>query len=474
MKFKFPQRLFLRALIVQIIVFTVGYIAFRLFLPEGALTQSSKIYSYVFFAFISVINLIIILAYVLRPLMQIVHHLTQMVEDQVFNELYLSQLSAYDKTPGEWQELEKVIKRLVKIIRKNFKALSREKIELQAVMNSVEEPIFAIHQNERVVFYNPAFGMVFGLEAGSLEELYAHQVVADANLLQVLRNSLKKGIAEEQFVNILVEGQVHVYIVSVAPLKRETDMSTYGVVAVLRDRTHQMEINKKRLDFVANASHELRTPIAMISSSVSLIERSVSDPQIFSEVLSTLKENTSRLVGLTDSLLDLSTLENSEQIDIELINCKEFTHTAFRLNQFANQNIEVLADEDLYVYADRKRLLQVITNLVTNALRYSPSGGKISVIWEKDPRGIILRVRDQGPGIPQDLQRRIFERFYRVDQSRSRKVGGFGIGLAIVNHIMKLHKGEVFVSPEYKSGAEFTCVFPLEIQEQVLSSGLEQ
>lgn len=474
MKFRFPKRLFLRALILQIIVFTVGFAAFKLFLPEGAFAQNSKIFSFVFFAVVSVINLIIILAYILRPLTQIVDHLTTMVEDQVFNELYLSQLSAYDNTPGEWQDLEKVIKRLVKIIRKNFKALSREKIELQAVMNSVEEPIFAIDQNERVVFYNPAFGMVFGLESGSSDELYAHQVIADANLLQVLRNGLKKGIVEEQFVNILVGGQVHVYIVSVAPLKRETDMSTYGVVAVLRDRTHQMEINKKRLDFVANASHELRTPIAMISSSVSLLGRSVSDPKLFEEVLSTLKENTSRLVGLTDSLLDLSNLENSEQIDVEHIHCQEFSDTAFRLNQFENKNIEIVCPEDAYVYADRRRLLQVVTNLVTNAMRYSPKDSQISVIWEENSKGTLLRVRDRGPGIPQELRHRIFERFYRVDQSRSRKLGGFGIGLSIVNHIMKLHKGEIFVNPEYRNGAEFVCVFPLETEEQTLGSGLDQ
>lgn len=471
MKFKFPKRLFLRALILQIIVFTVGFIAFRFFLPEGALSQNSKIYSFVFFAFVSVINLVIILAYVLRPLVQIVRHLNRMVDDQVFNELYLSQLSAYDKTPGEWQDLEAVIKRLVKIIRKNFKALSREKIELQAVMNSVEEPIFAIDQNERVVFYNPAFGMVFGLESGSLSELYAHQVVADANLLQVLRNGLKKGIAEEQYVNIHIAGQVRVYIVSVAPLKRETDMSTYGVVAVLRDRTQQMEINKKRLDFVANASHELRTPIAMISSSVSLLERSTSDEKMFGEVLGTLKENTSRLVGLTDSLLDLSILEGGEHMDVEQIHCLSFTERAFTLNQFdTKKNIEVICSDDLYVFADPKRLLQVVTNLVTNAIRYSPNDGKISVIWSQDQRGTILSVRDQGPGISLELQRRIFERFYRVDQSRSRKLGGFGIGLSIVNHIMKLHKGEVYVNPEYKSGAEFVCVFPMNRPQTVVTS----
>lgn len=462
MRLNFPRRLFLRALILQIAIFTIGYFAYKFFVPEQALSHNSKLFGFVFFAFISVLNLMIILAYVLRPLLQIVEHLTKMVEDQVFNEMYLAQLSAYDKTPGEWQDLERVIKRLVKIIRKSFKALSREKIEIQAVMNSVEEPIFAIDQNERVVFYNPAFGMVFGLEAGTTGELLAHQVVADANLLQVLRTSLKKGIVEEQFVNIHIGGQVYVYIVSVAPLKRETDSSTYGVVAVLRDRTQQMEINKKRLDFVANASHELRTPIAMISSSVSMIERSVSDPAVFSEVLGALKENTSRLVDLTDSLLDLSSLEGGEAMEIEVLNCAQFTDKAFRLNQFENKNIEIVADSDLYVYADPKRLLQVITNLVTNALRYSPGEGKIRVTWEKDSKGsTVLKVRDHGPGIAKDLQRRIFERFYRVDQSRSRKLGGIGIGLSIVNHIMKLHKGEIYVNPTYENGAEFVCVFPV-------------
>lgn len=459
MKFKFPHRLFLRALILQIIIFTVGYLSYKYFVPAQALSSNSKAFGFVFFAFISVFNLILILSYVLRPLMQIIEYLKKMVDDQVFNEMYLSQLSAYDNTPGEWQDLEKGIKRLVRIIRKNFKALSREKIEIQAVMNSVEEPIFAIDQNERVVFYNPAFGMVFGLEQKAHSELLAHQVVADANLLQILRNGLKRGSADEQFVNIHIGGQVYVYIVSVAPLKRETDSSTYGVVAVLRDRTQQMEINKKRLDFVANASHELRTPISMISSSVSLLERSVSQPEVFNEVLSTLKENTKRLVDLTESMLDLSTLEGGEVLDLEVLNCKEFTENAFKLNQFDQRNIDIICPEDMVIYADKKRLLQVITNLISNALRYSPEGTKVELVWEDQGSKKLLRVRDRGPGIPSELQRRVFERFYRVDQSRSRKLGGIGIGLSIVNHIMKLHKGEIYVNPEYGQGAEFICLF---------------
>lgn len=466
MKIRYPKRLFLRALILQIVIFTLGYLVYEFFIPTSKIAPNNKISAFLFFALLSVVNLSIILAYILSPLMQIIYYLKKMVEDQVFNEIYWAQLSAYDNTPGEWQDLENVIKRLVRIIRKNFKALSREKIEVQALMNAVEDPIFAIDQNERVVFYNPAFGMVFGLEKGVVaEEIMAHQVVADANLLQLLRSSLKKGVADEQSISIHIRGQVYVFNVSVAPLKRETDDSIYGVVAVFRDRTQQIEINKKRLDFVANASHELRTPITMISSSVSVLKRSINNTantKVTEEVLNTLEENSKRLVDLTESMLDLSSLESGEILDMEIVNCKEFTEEAIRINLFEKKTIEIDCPSDLYVLVDKKRLLQVITNLVTNAVRYSPKDKTILLQWSKGKtdKEIVLKIRDNGPGIPLDLQKRIFERFYRIDQSRSRKLGGIGIGLSIVNHIMKLHRGEVYVNSDYKSGAEFVCVFP--------------
>lgn len=456
---RLPYKLFFKALAIHFLLFLCGFILYRFglikFYPD-----LTFIHSYFFFLIFSVFSLLIIFEYTLKPLTKMINSLSELLDSHSFSEDEITKAMAYDNIPGEWHDLEIILKKLVKILRKNFKALSREKIEIQAVMNSVEEPIFAIDQTERVIFYNPAFGMVFGLETGTFDLLLAHQILPDVTILNPMRKVFKKGEPLETDVDLFIGKQSFSFTVSLSPLKRETDNSTYGVVAVFHDRSLQIETNKKRLDFVANASHELRTPVTMISSAVSLLERNLDNTEIRKELIVNLKENTSRLVDLTEGLLDLSTIESGEKLDLKLIKPKEFTQKLINSNGYSSSSILVECDDDIFFHADPRRLDQVLTNLVTNALRYSSEGKDIYVIWQQSPGWIHLRVRDLGPGIAPEHSKRIFERFYRIDTARTRKAGGTGIGLAIVKHILKLHKGEVYVNLEYKDGAEFVCSFP--------------
>jgi two-component system, OmpR family, phosphate regulon sensor histidine kinase PhoR len=456
-----PTKLFFKALLIHCLLFAVGYILYNLVLTK-IYPENNDFYSFLFFLFFSTFSLVIIFWYTLKPLTKMIKSLSGLVETQNFSEDEITQAMAYENIPGEWNDLEIILKQLVKILRKNFKALSREKIEIQAVMNSVEEPIFAIDQAERVIFYNPAFGMVFGLEAGTYGVLSAHQILPDATILNAIRGVFKSGEPHETQVDLFIGNQAFSFTLSLSPLKRETGNSTYGVVAVFHDRSLQIETNKKRLDFVANASHELRTPVTMISSAVALMERSLANPEMLQELISNLKENTTRLVNLTEGLLDLSTIESGEKLDLQLIRPKEFTQKFLNSGGFNYSNIIVECSEDLFFQADPRRLDQVLTNLITNALRYSPQEKNIYIRWDKEDNFVYLRVLDSGNGIAPEHAKRVFERFYRIDAARTRKHGGTGIGLAIVKHIMKLHKGDVVINLDYKDGAEFVCSFPIQ------------
>ncbi len=459
MNSRLPYRLFFNALGIHFLLFFIGFILYRFVLLKF-IPELTFIHSYFFFLLFSIFSLIIIFGYSLKPLTKMITSLTQLVETQSFSEDEIAKAMAYHNTPGEWNDLENVLKKLVKILRKNFKALSREKIEIQAVMNSVEEPIFAIDQSERVIFYNPAFGMVFGLEARSQAQILAHSILPDATLLNAVREVFKSGEPQEIQADLFIANQAFSFTISLSPLKRETDYSTYGVVAVFHDRSLQIETNKKRLDFVANASHELRTPVTMISSAVSLLERNLENIEIRNELIINLQENTSRLVSLTEGLLDLSTIESGEKLDLQLIKPLEFTRRFLTSNGYDVSRISIESHEDIFLHADPRRLEQVLTNLITNALRYSPKEKKIFVIWQSLESTTALKVKDQGSGIAPEHAKRVFERFYRIDAARTRRLGGTGIGLAIVKHIMKLHKGEVSVNLEYTEGAEFVCLFP--------------
>ncbi len=459
MNSRLPYRLFFKALAIHLALFILGLAIYR-FVLLRIIPEPTFNHSYFFFLFFSVFSLVIIFNFTLKPLTRMIKSLTALVENQSFSEDEITKAMAYDTTPGEWHDLELILKKLVKILRKNFKALSREKIEIQAVMNSVEEPIFAIDQSERIIFYNPAFGMVFGMESGSKGQVLAHSALPDATILDAIRKVFLDGEPQEIQADLFIANQSFSFTVSLSPLKRETDNSTYGVVAVFHDRSLQIETNKKKLDFVANASHELRTPVTMVSSAVSLLERNLENKELRQELILNLKENTSRLINLTEGLLDLSTIESGERLDLKLIKPEEFTLKFLTSNNYDLEKILLQCEQGIQLHADPRRLDQILTNLITNAVRYSSKEKKISIFWEAKADHIILKVRDEGTGIATEHAKRIFERFYRVDAARTRKHGGTGIGLAIVKHIMKLHKGDVFVNTDYKLGAEFVCEFP--------------
>jgi len=222
---------------------------------------------------------------------------------------------------------------------------------------------------------------------------------------------------------------------------------------------------KMRIEFVANVSHELRTPMTSIKGyAETLLQDFEEGRNINPDFIKIILKNSDRLIALINDLLDLSSIESgTDQINLMDLDTFEICkHVVSNLHHHAlSKEITISIDcKTTTVNADPKRLEQVMTNLVDNAIKYCPLGSKIKIEWTKVDQEVVLKVIDNGPGIPEKYHNRLFERFYRVDKGRSRETGGTGLGLAIVKHIMQRHAGSTLIESQMGVGTTFICKFP--------------
>lgn len=220
---------------------------------------------------------------------------------------------------------------------------------------------------------------------------------------------------------------------------------------------------KNRQDFTANVSHELKTPLTAISGYAELIENGMVDDEKTVKFASDIKKNADRLVVLINDIIRLSELDHSEaNVNFSQQNLYEIAKERVELlqNSALKKNVKLtLSGEDTYVLSNRGMIIELLDNLIQNAIRYNVPGGMITVTIAKKETSVELSVKDTGIGIPESDIDRVFERFYRVDKSRSRETGGTGLGLAIVKHIVELHDGKIELQSKLKEGTEVKIIF---------------
>lgn len=220
---------------------------------------------------------------------------------------------------------------------------------------------------------------------------------------------------------------------------------------------------KNRQDFTANVSHELKTPLTAISGYAELIENGMVDNEKQIKFAGDIKKNADRLVVLINDIIRLSELDHSEVgMNFTQQNIYEVAKERVDLlqNSAVKKNVKLtLYGEDTFVLSNRGMLIELLDNLIQNAIRYNVPGGMIVVAISKEETGVALSVKDTGIGIPEEDIDRVFERFYRVDKSRSRETGGTGLGLAIVKHIVELHDGKIEIKSKLSEGTEIKIVF---------------
>lgn len=377
---------------------------------------------------------------------------------------------AFAGYPGELGELAGSLNHLAREFTAALFRTESDRREVEAVLKSLSEIVIAVDERGRVALFNAAAERAFGVDESRALGQPVLAVIRLAGLAEGFSAVLQGAPAEVREL-VTTTAEERTYEAHLAPV-RQPDGTVSGAVAVLHDVSEIRRLERVRSEFVANVSHELRTPLTSLQGFVeTLQDGAVEDPETRRRFLGIISGETARLNRLVDDLLDLSRLESGrfelhrEPVDLAglIRRTVDFYAPGAAAKGVA---VEALLPESLSpVPGDDDLLEQALRNLVDNAVKYTPSGGRVEVTAEEvayiDRREVILRVTDTGPGIPKEHLPRLFERFYRVDRARSRELGGTGLGLAIVRHIVERHGGRVWVESEPGEGAAFSVALPL-------------
>ncbi|MCF6139093.1 cell wall metabolism sensor histidine kinase WalK [Pseudalkalibacillus berkeleyi] len=247
---------------------------------------------------------------------------------------------------------------------------------------------------------------------------------------------------------------------------QKDDGPVNGVITVLHDITEQEQIERERREFVSNVSHELRTPLTTMRSYLeALQDGAMSDEQLAPKFLNVTQQETERMIRLVTDLLQLSKMDNKDyNLNFQKVNLRELIHQVIdRFEMSKNEKItfeKYIYDKPLPVRVDRDKIIQVLDNIISNALKYSPDGGKVIFTMNKEGNSVHISIKDEGVGIPKQNLTKIFDRFYRVDKARSREIGGTGLGLAIAKEVVNAHNGEIWAESEYGKGTTIHVKLP--------------
>ena len=350
-------------------------------------------------------------------------------------------------------------------------SLFKEQRSLMWMIQEMKDGVIVFDPEQRILLMNQPVRQQLRLSDSCLNQT-AHEVLDSDELTDLLSRVLasEKSTTEEL---TLVRGRMtHYFQIHVVPLSI-TD-SVDGCVAIFHDETAIRRTEKMRRDFVANVSHELRTPLSAIHGyAETLIEGAIEDKDTALDFVNVIFRHSKRLSQLVADLLDLSKLESPDFVpEFDILSLRPLIHKIHSLVESNAKGKELtlfihLPDDLPDVRANRGNLEQVITNLVDNAIKYTPARGKIAVsAFATDNHMVQVNVTDTGIGIDSKHVARLFERFYRVDKARSRDMGGTGLGLSIVKHIIQYHGGDIWVESEPDKGSTFSFTLQQALPEE--------
>ncbi len=365
--------------------------------------------------------------------------------------------------------------------------LSGERNRSSAILRSMVEGVAVIDAHERLVFSNRAFSEILNLDPVNIEGRPMIEAVRNSELLGLIRRALRgeEGLRSNIAMGIVQQQSFAVTATPVKALESGTPSALgsppesgsgdakpqekpSGAVVVLHDVTELRRLERVRQDFVANVSHEFKTPLTAIQGfAETLLAGALEDPRNNRRFLEIIREHAARLARLTDDLLKLARIE-AGKLEVEFLSIRPMdliercAETA--LLKASQKQIALGMDVPPGLPAmrgDSGLLADVLQNLLDNAIQYTPTGGRIEVSASAGAREAVIAVADTGIGIPLADQERIFERFYRVDAARSREAGGTGLGLSIAKHIVEAHGGRLWVESEVGRGSKFRFSIPL-------------
>lgn len=371
---------------------------------------------------------------------------------------------------------------LSEVIRLTQENLEQESKRLHSILSYMTDGVLATNRRGKITMINDMAKKQLGVQK---EEVLNKSIlellkIEDEYELRDLITQVPELMIDSQDDN----GEYLSLRVRFALVRRESGFIS-GLVAVLHDTTEQEKEERERRLFVSNVSHELRTPLTSVKSYLEALDEGALSEPVAPDFIKVSLDETNRMMRMVTDLLHLSRIDNAtSNLDVELINFTAFiTFILNRFDQIRGQDeekkYELVRDypiTSVWIEIDTDKMTQVIDNILNNAIKYSPDGGKITVTMKTTDDQMILSISDQGLGIPKQDLPRIFDRFYRVDRARSRAQGGTGLGLSIAKEIIKQHKGFIWAKSEYGKGSTFTIVLPYDkdaVKEEVWEDEVE-
>ncbi|RSK08267.1 Sensor histidine kinase YycG [Streptococcus oralis] len=371
---------------------------------------------------------------------------------------------------------------LSEVIRLTQENLEQETKRLNSILSYMTDGVLATNRRGQITMINDMAKKQLGIvkEEALNKSILELLKIEEEYELRDLITQIPELMIDSQNAN----GEYLSLRVRFALIRRESGFIS-GLVAVLHDTTEQEKEERERRLFVSNVSHELRTPLTSVKSYLEALDEGALYDPVAPDFIKVSLDETNRMMRMVTDLLHLSRIDNATtQLDVELINFTAFI--TFILNRFdkmrsqdEEKKYELVRDypiNSVWIEIDTDKMTQVIDNILNNAIKYSPDGGKITVSMKTTDDQMILSIKDQGLGIPKQDLPKIFDRFYRVDRARSRAQGGTGLGLAIAKEIIKQHNGFIWAKSEYGKGSTFTIVLPYDkdaVKEEIWEDEIE-
>ena len=367
---------------------------------------------------------------------------------------------------AELEDLAKSLNEMATQLYDRIFTITRQRNELETILSSMVEGVFAVDPQGRIVSINRAAAHLLSIDPAWAQGRTVEEVIRNVALQQFVRETLGSDGPTEGDVSFPTEGGRFFHVRGAGLTDPRGERA--GAVVVLGDVTRIHRLENVRRDFVANVSHELKTPVTSIQGfAEALQEEGAADAEQTKRYVGIIAKHAQRLNAIIDDLLSLSRLEEgSEQraISFEAGPVRPVLEAAMDLSGVKAEDkdihVELHCDDDIQARLNGPLLEQAVVNLLDNAVKHSEPGATVELRAERQENEIAIRVVDRGSGIPEQHLARIFERFYVVDKSRSRKLGGTGLGLAIVKHIAQVHGGRVTVQSAPGQGSTFTIHLP--------------
>ncbi|MDD7201765.1 MAG: ATP-binding protein [Sphaerochaetaceae bacterium] len=396
------------------------------------------------FLIILLVLCILYVAHLLRPLSQLSDAAAIWGKGKLTHQLE-------PEGPEEFQILARTMNQEARDLARRMEASENERLRYESILDTMVEGVILVDGKGRQVLSNRAARLFHG------DELLTNTAIA-----QTIRHTMLADVVESPIIQ--VEDQV--FSITTAPIHDGNEVS--GAVVTLNDITRIQRLEQVRRDFVANVSHELKTPLTSILGFSDILAGEHLDEEERIHYATIILKGAKRMQGIITDLLTLSSLETEgKQFPMEKVEVSDLVDDARESVRFAcdqkRMRLVIGDSKGIQVTCARNLMVEAISNLLSNAIRYSPEGTEILVEVKQDAKNTMICVTDHGYGISPEDQKRIFERFYRVDKARSRSQGGTGLGLSIVRHVMLIHKGSVKVQGAIGAGSTFTLVIPREL-----------